>query len=227
MGTGAASISMEPSHEWKILYVTFRAYGNESTRNQIGPPPLREGFAIQAWPAGTFHSAAVERKFLHGAPTRAVVPTGKTDEGNELVGVLDSLARLPVFWRKPEVGSVETCLKALFAYQPVGRAFVLGERPFVQPGSHERFVTPKVYEGPNAERTDELSSPDRSEIRHGCGAFLFRDGFLRSSSKVCFFAVAARQWTGRTIDVYIPHGTRCREWPIVPERMTLGARRIH
>ena len=78
---------------------------------------------------------------------------------------------------------VETCLKALFAYEPVGRAFFLGERPFIEPCGHQRFVTTKIYEGTSAERTDELGSSDRSEIRHECVAFLFRDCLSKGGQK--------------------------------------------
>ena len=74
------------------------------------------------------------------------------------------------------MGHGETCLKAFFPYEPVGRAYVLGERPFVQPGGHQRFVTTEVYEGTNAERTDELVPSDWSEIRHDSIAFLFGEG---------------------------------------------------
>ena len=170
-----AAVSVKPLHEWKILDVAFRANGDESTRDQIGSPLFGEQFAVQTGPTGTLHASAIQRQLFHGAAARAIVPTGETDERNELVGVLDARAGLSVFGRKPEMRHVETCLKALFAYEPVGRAFVLGEGPFVEPSSHQRFVTAEVHDSTNAERVDELGPSDRSEIRHGWVAFLFRD----------------------------------------------------
>ena len=163
---------VDPLHERKIFDMALRAHGDESAGDQIRPPPFGEGCAVQARSAGTLHSPAVEGQLLHGAATWTVVPTWKSNEWDELVGVLDALASFPVFRWKSEMGLVKTCLKAFFLHEPIGRTFFRSERPFVQPGGHERFIAAEVHKGTYAERTDEVCPSDRSEIWHACFAFL-------------------------------------------------------
>ena len=135
-GSAPFSVSVNPPHEREIFNMAFRAYGDESAGDQIGLPPFGQGITVQARPTGAFHSASVKRQLLHGAPERTIVPSGKTNERNELIRIQDSLTRLTVFRWEPEMSHVETCLKPFFPYEPVGRAYVFGKRPFVQSRGH-------------------------------------------------------------------------------------------
>jgi hypothetical protein len=118
------------------------AGSDEPDWDEERPPEWRLGGTILLWvlaPTAAFASGREGGKEFHATAVVAIMPSGKTNERHVLVSKLATSVRVAVVWWHPEMGDVEACFKAFFAYQPSGFGWtlLLGQRPGVYTRRHK------------------------------------------------------------------------------------------
>src|SRR5690606_39076169 len=140
----------------------LRTDRDDADRYQIRPPPL--------WHASTGESSvpvalrwrgAQQRKVLHRATPRAVVPPRKSHSRDPLSRISNSLS-FPVIGWKSQLSYPEPCRKALLVYPPIGRHFGRRERPDIKSRNHEGLIPGQINHRADPECANELSPPYRS-----------------------------------------------------------------